>query len=72
MPPGHIGYFELKTIKAQKIQGDTPPKCLKEFRGPAPGREPEITTVLYELGMIDREELSKVCLLKFLSMPHCF
>lgn len=36
VPPEHTGYFELKTIKAQKTQGDTLPNYLKGFGGPAP------------------------------------
>ena len=40
-------------------------------RGLAPRRElpPQITTLYYELGMVDREEHRKACLIKVLFVP---
>ena len=70
----HVGYSELKTIKAQKMQVEplTFPELPKECGWRAGSKKeasPWTTTV--RRSRADREEPSMVSLLKVLSVPHC-
>ena len=70
-----VDYFKLKITKAQKTQEvllfTSFFMAKKADRRPIPGRElsPYITTVWNMC--LDGEELSEICLLKWLSVSHC-